>query len=290
MYFTADTGEGPHLWRQKSDGETAEQITNGPTTEEGIAVAPDGRSIVSSVGTARSSVWIHDASGDRQISSEGDAESPYFSADGTRVFYLLRRGAGQTEQLAATEVSSGRCEPVLPGVSMVDYIVSRDGQALAYSSRDGSGSVGLWYAQLDQRSAPRKLVPSGVVAVGAIGASGDIFYSAQDGHGYRIGLDGKGSRQIASTMLRLAGGPVISPDEEWASWQGSVYPLSGGKPVTLGRVVLRWSPDGKAAVISSSHNGESVTCVIPLRGNSMLPATPPGGIRNRDDLKKSPVR
>ena len=28
MYFTADTGEGPHLWRQKSDGETAEQITN----------------------------------------------------------------------------------------------------------------------------------------------------------------------------------------------------------------------------------------------------------------------
>jgi eukaryotic-like serine/threonine-protein kinase len=71
MYFTADAGKGPHIWRQKSDGGTPEQITSGPTTEEGIAVAPDGKSIVSSVGTARSSVWFHDANGDRQISSEG---------------------------------------------------------------------------------------------------------------------------------------------------------------------------------------------------------------------------
>ena len=72
------------------DGE-AEQITFGPTDEEGIAVAPDGHSLVTSVGTRRSSVWIHSPSGERAISSEGYAVAPHFSRDGRHVFYLLRR-------------------------------------------------------------------------------------------------------------------------------------------------------------------------------------------------------
>ena len=78
-----------HLWRQKFPDGTPEQITFGPTEEEGIALAPDGRSLITSVGTHQSAIWIHDAAGERAISSEGYALAPRLSRDGTRVFYLF---------------------------------------------------------------------------------------------------------------------------------------------------------------------------------------------------------
>ena len=39
-----------------------EQITSGPTEEDGLAVAPDGRSLITSIGMRQSAVWIHDLS------------------------------------------------------------------------------------------------------------------------------------------------------------------------------------------------------------------------------------
>ena len=91
MYFGARVGGSAHLWRQEFPDGTPEQITFGPTEEEGIALAPDGRSLITSVGTRRSAIWIHDAAGERAISSEGYALAPRLSRDGTRVFYLLAR-------------------------------------------------------------------------------------------------------------------------------------------------------------------------------------------------------
>ena len=69
MYFSAVVGGSSHLWRQKFPDGAPEQITFGPLEEEGVAVAPDGRSIVTSVGMRRSAVWIHDAAGERAIVS-----------------------------------------------------------------------------------------------------------------------------------------------------------------------------------------------------------------------------
>jgi len=46
MYFAALVGGTSHLWRQRFPDGTPEQITFGPLEEEGIAVAPDGRSLV----------------------------------------------------------------------------------------------------------------------------------------------------------------------------------------------------------------------------------------------------
>ncbi len=91
MYFGASVGGSSHLWRQKFPDGAPEQITFGPIEEEGIALAPDGRSLVTSVGTRRSAIWIHDAAGERAISSEGYAVAPRLSRDGTRVFYLFAR-------------------------------------------------------------------------------------------------------------------------------------------------------------------------------------------------------
>ena len=44
MYFTANTGSGFHIWRQRFPDGTPEQVTSGVSEEEGIAFAPDGRS------------------------------------------------------------------------------------------------------------------------------------------------------------------------------------------------------------------------------------------------------
>ena len=52
---------------------TAQQVTSGTTEEEGIAMSPDGKSLLTSVGVRDNTVWIHDAGGDRQLSSEGIA-------------------------------------------------------------------------------------------------------------------------------------------------------------------------------------------------------------------------
>ena len=45
MYFGATVGRSAHLWRQRFPDGAPEQITFGPIEEEGIALAPDGRSL-----------------------------------------------------------------------------------------------------------------------------------------------------------------------------------------------------------------------------------------------------
>ncbi len=293
MYFAANTGGGSHIWRQKSDGSPAEQITSGTTTEEGIAMAPDGRSIVSSVGTDGSSVWIHDEKGDREISPEGSATLPCFSPDGTKVFYLVVQATGsepEHRELWATDLNSGRAEPVFPGVSMGPYVVSRDGKAVAYLSGNlAKGEAGLWYAQLDQRSSPRNLVKRGVVGVGGIASSGDVFYADQNLHSQRIAHDGTGSpRPLAQPIERAPGGTTLSPDEQWVYGGNSAFSLSGGHPVDLCfDCFFVWSADGKsvAMTLRALDSAGGVTGIIPLRGNSALPPLPAKGIRSADDLK-----
>ena len=52
IYVTANGGDSFHIWRQRPTANQPEQITSDPITEEeGLAVAPDGRSIITS------SVW-----------------------------------------------------------------------------------------------------------------------------------------------------------------------------------------------------------------------------------------
>jgi len=55
MYFGARVGGKAHLWRQKFPDGIPEQITFGPIEEEGIAIAADGKSLVTSAGNRRRS-------------------------------------------------------------------------------------------------------------------------------------------------------------------------------------------------------------------------------------------
>ena len=76
MYFTSDHGGAPHIWRQRFPDGRPEQVTSGPTEEEGIAMAPDGHSFVTAVAVESNSLWVHDAKGERQVSLEGNGLEP----------------------------------------------------------------------------------------------------------------------------------------------------------------------------------------------------------------------
>ena len=163
-----------------------EQITFGPTEEEGIALAPDGRSLVTSIGMRRSAIWIHDAAGERAISSEGYGGAPRLSADGTRVFYLLARdwklsAAGWTaasSELRSVDLASGKTDSMLPGVFVSDYDVSRDEKEVAFTTTEAGGLSQIWLASLNRRTAPRRIARGGDQV--SFGSDGDLIFRSLD--------------------------------------------------------------------------------------------------------------
>ncbi|MGA7710133.1 MAG: protein kinase, partial [Acidobacteriaceae bacterium] len=98
IYLTAKTDDF-HIWRQRFPDGKPEQLTFGPTSQEGITMAPDGKSLITSVGSEDSTVWMHDKDGDHQISSEGNAQSPKFSPDGRRLYFLMANGQTHGQEL-----------------------------------------------------------------------------------------------------------------------------------------------------------------------------------------------
>jgi serine/threonine protein kinase len=310
MYFSANTGGGFHIWRQRFPDGTPEQVTFGAAEEEGIAFAPDGRSFLTSIGTRQSTLWVHDSRGDRQVTSDAYAFQPSFSADGKKLFYLVRVGAGGVHKIVgnlwAMDVESGARARVLPDYTMEHYTVSRDGQRVVFVAAAEKGRAGVWIATLDGRSGPRQLASDGSQAF--FGADDDVVFGAAEGEGaviYRVRPDGTDLRKAISHRVHY--GPFsVSPDgNHVAAWvQGSteatarsvvVFPLNGGAPTTVcgtcaGRdsefpQPVTWSPDGKFVYLSFWGNG---TFAIPLRANQMLPPLPAEGIRAVEEAAALP--
>ncbi len=160
MYFSANTGNGVHIWRQRFPDGIPEQITFGVTEEEGIHFAPDGHSFVTSIGNRQSTVWIHDSRGDRQITSEGFAFFPTVSPDGKKVYYLVRAGGARnflTGGLWVADLDSGQRERLLPDFQMRHYTVSADGRRVVFVAADEDGHTPVWLASLNGPTAPRQL-------------------------------------------------------------------------------------------------------------------------------------
>ena len=136
-------GRIPYLAPAFSGGRP-EQITFGATEEEGIAVSPDDHCLVTSAGIRQSTVWLHDARGDRQISGEGFATIPglgfgtgvhsVFSPDGKTLFYMVRKQgtrAFKSGELWMADLTSGRSWAALPGISMSEFDIAPDGSVLS---------------------------------------------------------------------------------------------------------------------------------------------------------------
>jgi sugar lactone lactonase YvrE len=112
LYLTSNHGGRFHIWRQRFPDGTPEQLTSGPTEEDGIAMAADGKSAITSVGIEDSSVWVHDVKGEHQISPENYSGAPQFSPDSRRLYYLRFPGETWTLNFGSPiwpAVPAGQC-------------------------------------------------------------------------------------------------------------------------------------------------------------------------------------
>ncbi len=143
VYLNSNAGGTYHIWRQRFPEGPPEQITSGPTDESGIIVAPDGASILTSVGFTTSKVWIHDEKGEREITLEGSAYFPsgshhaghVFSPDGRKLYCLVSGQPARSSgtELWAIDLQSGAREPMFPGVAITGgYDISADGKEVAF--------------------------------------------------------------------------------------------------------------------------------------------------------------
>ena len=145
MYVTSNAGGVNHIWRQRFPDGEPEQVTSGPTAEEGIAMAPDGRSFVTAAALQNVSIWLHDARGERQISSlEGIAVNPKFTPDGKKLCYIVVKQtptpfSAQPGEVWVADLESGRSESLVPGFRALDYDVSADGQQVVMDAADPRG-------------------------------------------------------------------------------------------------------------------------------------------------------
>jgi serine/threonine protein kinase len=290
MFFSSNAGGIFHTWRQRFPDGQPEQITSGPTEEEGIAMAPDGRSFVTAVGVKQSSVWVHDGRGDRQISLEGQAFQPKFTPDGTKLLYRIRTGSAS--ELWVADLDSNHTEPLLPGFPIplsADFDaswlsgcdVAPDGQRLLFYSPDRDGKLRLWLAPLDRRSPPRQ-IPGVEGEQPLFGPDGEIFFRRVEGNSaflYSVREDGTGLRKAAELpVVNLFG---VYPNHKWLLISVSaigeiIFPVTGGAPILTHLHApewLRWTGDGKYLFVVGANQKRANTFVLPLSPGEVLPGS-----------------
>jgi serine/threonine protein kinase len=305
MYFGAVVDGASHLWRQRFPDGAPEQITFGPLEEEGIAVAPDGRSLVTSIGMRRSAVWIHDAAGERAIVSEGYATAPRLSRDGTRVFYLFVRDwwlaaprnrpdgwLPASADLRSVDLATGKSDTLLSGQSVTAFVMSRDEKEVAFTTTNADGQSQIWLAPLDRRTSPLLIVEAGDQV--SFGAPGElIFRSLAKGNALaRIKTDGSGFERVPTVSILEK--RDVSPDGEWVIIhtpstgdrpvvEDVAVPLRGGVPKKICEACITgWSQDGRffyvAGDVKTSTSSARRAFAIPVPAGQALPDFPAGGI------------
>jgi len=303
IYLSVQT-TGFHIWRQRFPDGRPEQVTFGPTSQEGISMASDGRSFITSVGTEDSTVWLHDKDGDHQISSETSAGAPIFAADERSLYFLMANPQTHDDELWRRDLSSGEQEKVLPGYSMggvgygtAGYSVSYDGKQVAFAAQDQSGNASIWIAPTDRRHSPVRLSSTTANEDSPLFLpNGDLIFRAIEGGNayiYRMERDGRGRRKVASD--RVLDLTAVSPDGRWVVAGAPVadeehpaatraYAADASEAVTLCQDYcgLLWDNEGKHVFVVIPHSYDG-TYMLPLQSNG-LPRTPAGGIKSADDL------
>jgi serine/threonine protein kinase/Tol biopolymer transport system component len=305
MYFSADAGDGFHVWRQRFPDGAPEQLTFGPTEQEGLAIARDGHSLITSIGMPQRSVWLRDGSGEHQISLEGYAYFPLLSADGRKVCFRVTRevGTGQTpSELWMVELGSGDNRRLFAGQMVTGYDLSRDDRVVAAVPQP-DGRTEVWLAWLDGHELPRRIANADGDNP-RFAPDGEILFRVLEGKTgvlYRIRENGDGRAKIMQVNSTVFG--TVSPDGEWLSSVGlsnsdvRAFSTSGRSSVPIlpysQTTRLRWSPDGKRVYLSlqdgqASSFGVGRTYVLPLAEGSMLPRIPPGGFRTEAEIAALP--
>ena len=299
MYMSTDAGGRFHIWRQRFPNGEPEQVTSGPTEEEGIAMEKDGKSFLTSVGTGDQTVWIHDGKEEKQISSEGQTSGATFSSDGTKLYYLKSDAPSREADLWSTDLVSGKSERVVPGYTIEggfdakNYAISPDGKRVAFAKRDEQGISHLWIAPTDHRSSPEQLASSQKEDSPAFLANGDLaFRGNENGKNYMYTRKQDGSGRKKLTEVAVLGMTSISPDGRWLlvvrkddtdpehPARTLAFSTSGGAAVPVCETLCfgDWSVDGKYLALIVGGMSDSQTILLPVRSESGLPDMPPGGM------------
>ncbi|MEP6962284.1 MAG: protein kinase [Acidobacteriota bacterium] len=306
MYFSAAVGERFHTWRQRYPDGVPEQITSGPSEEEGIAMAADGLSMITAVAMEQSVVWIHDSSGERQVSLEGYSYDPRFTPDGKRLCYRILKGAlpaFDASELRIVDLDTGHNEPLLPGLTIAGrpgmaYSVSLDGKQVVAAVKDQAGKPRLWIAALD-RQAPPWQVPAVEGDMPHFGEAGEIFFRSADGYVDVVRADGTGLRRVSDQAVVGIYGlsldsrsvmTILRPGSDGARRMFAM-PTDGGPLVPMpGAGEFTWSADGTRlfvgeAIGPNASNLLGRTYVLTLPPGRMFPANFSAA---RGDLAKAP--
>jgi serine/threonine protein kinase len=306
MYFSTNTGNGVHTWRQRFPDGTPEQVTFGVTEEEGIHFASDGRSFVTSIGISQSTVWVHDSRGDRQITSEGYGFFPSISPDGKKLYYLIR-GAGTKGfwegSLWVADLDSGQRQRLLPDFPIFTYTLSADGQRVVFVAVDEKSPASVWLASLNGATAPRRIATMDS-QIAFFGAPGELVFNGNEKavkFVYRSKEDGTGLQKFLPTSGLVPFS--VSPDGQWMAAQDSrawgglfVFPAGSDSPIRICKSCsqphgpdpipphMSWTPDGKFLYLSFANS----TYAIPLKPGQMLPPIPPGGFPSKEAVAALP--
>ena len=301
MYLNTNSGKAFHIWRQQFPNGRIEQVTSGPTEEEGIAVSPNGDFLVTAVGIRRSSVWLHDSHGDRALTSEGNAAlanprngSP-FSPDGKKFYYLVGRTAGRelrsdggTGELWELDLQSGAAHAIMPGFTITDFSLSPDGGEIAFSALGDNDIQSIWVAPLDRSSSPRVLQ----VSANRPRFTREFIYYVKNmrdgGYVYRIRADGSGDERIwPDKIMALATSPdgrylaVTVPLGGLSMWKLQIVDWARKRvqPV-CNDAIGYWSDDGKSFVVTATvgkRDMRAPTYVVSLPVANSVPDLPPKG-------------
>ena len=302
MYFGAEVEGTNHLWRQRFPEGEPEQITFGPAEEDGVAVAPDGRSIITSIGLHESALWIHDKKGERAFSSEGyvSPASAKFSSDGKLLYYLMRRDSSSSSspsELWRKDLESGKSQKALPGMSMAEYDVSNDGKEVVFSTQPLGKASQLWLAHMDGSSPPRLITSTGERAP-HFGPDAQVIFQYTDGKANYIGQIRKdGSQRSKLFSYPISALLTISPDRQWVAADVPLpnddairaIPIRGGSSRRICTwCSADWAPDGRFFYIGLAPNSrttKSKTLAIPILAGETFPKLPTSGIRGLEDAK-----
>jgi DNA-binding winged helix-turn-helix (wHTH) protein/Tol biopolymer transport system component len=258
MYFAAVVAGRGHIWRQRFSDSQPQQITFGPTDEETVVCAADGRSLLTSLGRVQSTIWLHKDGSERILTTESVAYAPWLSPDANRVYFLAARDSTQPSELWRVDVASGSKELLLSGVAIGAYDISSDERQVVFAAKR-NGAPQVWIAPLDRHTPPSLLVGAADQAV--FDGAGNIFFRSLGEHAnflHRIKADGSENVRVFDKPITELHG--VAPNGQLAGASlgidGAVggeflVPIGGGTPYLLreGWWPSQWSRDGKVLYI-----------------------------------------
>jgi DNA-binding winged helix-turn-helix (wHTH) protein/Tol biopolymer transport system component len=315
MYFSSNAGGAFHIWRQQYPDGMPEQITFGPTEQEGTAITADGKYLITSMGLQQSSLWLVDAAGERRLTDESYVTQPAMSPADSRMFYLVRTQASRAQtsgELWSVDVNTGNRQRVLPGVLIANYSLSHDGRTVVFSSSGNEAGDGIWIADVERRTPPRRLV-RGIELRAFFGAPGEIVYIGEDSHLYRMKEDGTGVAMISPDPVAYLS--TVSPDGRWAVVIRPQNP-NGVGTTSLAFMSLRgetsfevcnddcsvgprsflivppfsWNTEGTRMFVNLTHFGQGTTrtVVLPYKSDVSPAALWPKGLRLEKEVMANP--